>query len=168
MISLIQAEIVENMKWIDDKEMMNMIIIAESTPGVLAVNTATFVGYKIAGIWGSVAATIGVTLPSVIIIGIISLFFDTFKNLKYIAYAFDGIRAGIVIIIFNAIIKLSKKHKKDIFYFSVLILTVILSLFVKLSAIYILLIAMGLGLSYTFISVKSGQNPENKNKDGGA
>ena len=169
MLSLIHAEIVENMKWLDDREMTNMIIIAESTPGVLAVNTATFVGYKIAGVSGALAATIGVILPSVIIISVISLFFDTFKNLKYAAYAFNGIRAGIVILIFNAIIKLSKKHKKNLFYYSVLILSVILSLFIKLSAVYILLTAIVLGLAYSFISIKTGYKPDgkDKNKDGG-
>ena len=171
MISLIHNEVVDNMKWLDEKEMINMIIIAESTPGVLAVNTATFVGYKIAGVLGSAIATLGVTLPSVIIISIISLFFDAFKSLKYVAYAFNGIRAGIVILIYNAVIKLAKKNKKDIFYFAVLIMTVILSLFFNLNAVYILLISIVLGLTYSFISVKLGYKPEDKNssenKDGG-
>lgn len=71
MISLIHAEVVDNMKWMDDKDMINMIVIAETTPGVLAVNTATFVGYKIAGVAGAAFATLGVILPSFIIISII-------------------------------------------------------------------------------------------------
>ena len=160
MISLIHAEVVDNMKWLDDDEMMNMIIVAESTPGVLAVNTATFVGYKIAGVLGAALATIGVVLPSMIIITIISLFFDEFKNLKYVAYAFNGIRAGIVLLIYNAVTKLAKKHKKDMFYYAVLCISVVLSLFVKLKAVYILLIAVVLGVSYSFISIKSGYGLE--------
>lgn len=161
MISLIHAEIVENMKWLDDKEMMNMIVIAETTPGVLAVNTATFVGWKIAGIAGSAAATIGVTMPSVIIIGIISLFFDEFKNLKYAAYAFNGIRAGVVLLIFDAVRKLDKKNEKSLFYFIILGLTVIASFFFKLNVVYILIIAMILGILYTFMFVKEKKNENN-------
>ena len=154
MISLIHAEVVNNMKWLDDDEMINLIVIAESTPGVLAVNTATFVGYKIAGGSGAALATIGVSLPSLIIISVISLFFDEFKNLKYVEYAFNGIRAGVVLLIFNAVLKLNKKNKKDLFYFIVLGLTIIASLFFKLNVIYILIAAMILGIAYTFIFLK--------------
>ena len=154
MISLIQAEVVGNMKWLDDDEMINLIVIAESTPGVLAVNTATFVGYKIAGVTGSILATIGVSLPSLIIISIISLFFDEFKNLKYVEYAFNGIRAGVVLLILNAVLKLDRKNKKDLFYFIALGLTIIASLFFKLDTIYILLAAMILGILYTFIFLR--------------
>ena len=158
MISLIHAEVVENMEWLDDKEMLNMIVIAESTPGVLAVNTATFVGYKIAGIFGSAAATIGVILPSVVIISIISLFFDEFKNLKYAAYAFNGIRAGVVLLILDAVRKLNKKNEKSLFYYIVLCLTITASFFFNLNVIYILISAMILGLLYTFLFAAKNNN----------
>ena len=154
MLSLIHAEVVSNMKWIDDDEMINLIVIAESTPGVLAINTATFVGYKIAGVAGSALATIGVSLPSLIIISIISLFFDEFKNFKYVEYAFNGIRAGVVLLIINAVLKLNKKNKKDLFYFIILGMTIIASLFFNLSVIYILIAAMILGILYTFIFLR--------------
>ena len=166
MISLIHAEVVSNMKWLDDDEMLNLIVIAESTPGVLAVNTATFVGYKIAGVAGSALATIGVTLPSLIVICIISLFFDEFKNLKYVSYAFNGIRAGVVLLIINAVTKLNKKNKKDLFYFIVLSLTIIASLFFNINAIYILLAAMILGILYTFIFLRGKDKKDDiENKD---
>ena len=154
MISLIHAEIVNNTKWLDDEEMINMIVIAESTPGVLAVNTATFVGYKIAGVLGSAAATIGITLPSLLIISIISLFFDEFKNLKYVEYAFNGIRAGVVLLILNAVLKLNKKNKKDLFYFIMLGLTIIAALFFKIGTVYILIAAMVLGILYTYLFLR--------------
>ena len=160
MISLIHAEVVNKMKWLDDEEMIKLIVIAESTPGVLAVNTATFVGYKIGGFWGSTLATVGVTLPSLIIICIISLFFDEFKNLKYVAYAFNGIRAGVVLLIVNAVLKLNKKNKKDIFYFIVLALTIIASLFFNVNVVFILLAAMILGILYTFIFLKDKKKKE--------
>jgi len=165
MISLIHAEVVNKMKWLDDEEMLNLIVIAESTPGVLAINTATFVGYKIAGISGSALATIGVTLPSLLVISIISLFFDEFKNLKYVAYAFNGIRAGVVLLIMNAVSKLNKKNKKDIFYFIVLGLTIIASLFFNINAIYVLIAAMALGLLYTFIFLREKNDDTNDNND---
>ena len=165
MISLIHAEVVNKMKWLDDEEMLNLIVIAESTPGVLAINTATFVGYKIAGISGSALATIGVTLPSLLVISIISLFFDEFKNLKYVAYAFNGIRAGVVLLIMNAVSKLNKKNKKDIFYFIVLGLTIIASLFFNINAIYVLIAAMVLGLLYTFIFLREKNDDTNDNND---
>ena len=154
MISLIHNEVVDNMKWLDDKEMMNMIIIAESTPGVLAINTATFTGYKIAGIAGSAAATIGVALPSLLIIGVISLFFDRFKNLKYVAYAFNGIRAGVVLLILNSVKKLNKKNKKDVFYYIILILTISATVFTSINVIYILLASAALGILYSFVFLK--------------
>ena len=151
MISLIHSEVVDNMRWLDDDEMLNLIIIAESTPGVLSVNTATFVGYKIAGVAGSALATVGVTLPSLIVICAISLFFDEFRNLKYVAYAFNGIRAGVVLLIIHAVLKLNKKNKKDLFYYIVLGLTIAASLFFNVNTVYILAAAMILGLAYTYI-----------------
>ena len=161
MISLIHAEIVGKIKWLDDDEMTNLLVIVQSTPGVLAINTATFVGYKVAGVAGSAVAAVGVTLPSLLIIGAISLVFDEFKNFKYVAYAFNGIRAGVVLLIFNAVLKLNSKNKKDLFYYIVLGLTVIVSLlsqyypqFPKVNAIYILIAAMVLGIFYTFVFLR--------------
>jgi chromate transporter len=162
MISLIRSEVVDNMKWIDDDEMMNLIVIAESTPGVLAINTATFVGYKTAGIFGAAAATAGVTLPSLIIIGVISLFFEQFKNLKYVAYAFEGIRAGVVLLIAKAVLKLNKKNKKNLFYYIILASAIIASVFLNINAIYIILAAAITGIIYSLIlaavtSMKGGK-----------
>ena len=92
MIALLESELVEKKKWIEKDEFVDMIAIAESTPGPIAVNASTYVGYKIAGFMGSLLATIGVCLPSFIIIFLISLFFEKFVALKYVAYAFKGIQ----------------------------------------------------------------------------
>ena len=173
MISLIQSEVVENMKWIDDKDMVNMIVIAQTTPGVLAVNTATFVGYRVAGIAGAACATFGAILPSVIIIGVISLFFDAFKSLKYVAYAFDGIKAGVVLLIANAIITLDKKNPKDIFYYIVLFSAIIVSSAyivnknLKVNIIYILLASAVIGIIYSLVKVKFFADKNKSNKGGG-
>ena len=152
MISLIHNEVVGNMEWLTDDEMNNMIVVAESTPGVLAVNTATFVGYKIAGVLGAACATLGVILPSLIIIGIISLFLDAFKELRFAMYAFEGLRAGVVLLIFDAVLKLSKKRKKDVFYYCVLILTAALSIIFSINPIFLLIGAAIAGVLYSIVA----------------
>ena len=93
MIPLIQSDVVEKKGWINEEEMLDMIAIAESTPGVMAVNSATFVGYRIGGFWGSVCATIGVVIPSFFIILLITLFLDKFRSNPWVDAAFKGIRA---------------------------------------------------------------------------
>jgi len=156
MIPLIHAEIVENKKWITDEEMVDMFAIAESTPGVIAVNTATFVGYKIAGFWGSFFATLGVVLPSFFIIILISLFYQQFSSLKIMGYIFSGIRAGVVILIISAAAKLFKVCKKDAFNFIIIIAVFLLSAFLDINAVYLLLGALIIGIVYN-IYINKGE-----------
>ena len=96
MISLLESELVAKRKWLESDEFLNVVAIAESTPGPVAINAATYVGYKLAGVWGSLSATVAVALPSFSIIFLISLFFDAFLSLKYVAYAFDGIQVCVI------------------------------------------------------------------------
>lgn len=109
MISIIENNCVEQKKWITHDEMMNITVIAESTPGPIAINCATFVGYKIAGLFGAVAATFGVVIPSFVIIFVISTFLDNFLEIPVVANAFMGIKVGVGILIFNAGFKMLKK-----------------------------------------------------------
>ena len=102
MISIIENNCVEQKKWITHDEMMNITVIAESTPGPIAINCATFVGYKIAGLFGAIAATLGVVIPSFVIIFVISTFLDNFLEIHVVANAFMGIKVGVGILIFNA------------------------------------------------------------------
>ena len=108
MISLIDDECVVKKKWITSDELMNVTIIAESTPGPIAINCATYVGYRQAGILGSVISTIGVVLPSFIIIYIISLFFDNILENKIIASAFKGIKIAVSLLVFTAALRMLK------------------------------------------------------------
>ena len=124
MIAVIERELVERKKWIEHDEFMDMIAIAESTPGPLAINSATYAGYRIGGILGSVFATLGVVLPSFTIIFIISLFFDKFLALTWVQYAFKGIQACVAYLILSAGIKMFKKLKKTAFNLIMTILTV--------------------------------------------
>lgn len=152
MIPFIQREIVENKQWITDEEMLDMFAIAESTPGVVAVNTATFVGYRIAGFWGSLVATIGVVLPAFIVISLLSPIILLYQNNLIVAYAFRGIRAGVVVLIFSAARKLFKKSPKDLFSYLIMAVAFCYCLFTSWSTIYVLLIALASGLIVTCVS----------------
>jgi len=143
MVPLIQHEMVNKKKWISDDEMMDMIAIAESTPGPIAVNSATFVGYRINKFWGSFFATLGVILPSFVIILIISLFFENFLEIKAVADAFRGIRAGVTVLILNAGLKFFKKAPKTFIAYGLMALALFLSLFVEFRYLSILLILFG-------------------------
>ena len=112
MISIVEETCVERKKWLTHEEMMNMTVIAESTPGPIAINCATFTGFKLAGFWGAVAATIGMVLPSFVIIFAISSFLDHFLEITVIAHAFRGIKIGVGLLILDAAFSMMKKMKK--------------------------------------------------------
>ena len=112
MIALIENACVEKKQWITHDEMMNITVIAESTPGPIAINCATYVGYKQKGFIGAVAATIGMILPSFCIIFLISLFLDHFLEITWIAHAFLGIKIAVGILILDAAIKMIQKMQK--------------------------------------------------------
>ena len=112
MLALIENACVEQKKWITHEEMMEVTVIAESTPGPIAINCATFVGYRQAGMKGAVAATLGVVLPSFVIIYIISMFLDNFLEIGWVANAFRGIKIAVGILIIHAGVNMLKKMKK--------------------------------------------------------
>ncbi|WP_026504584.1 chromate transporter [Butyrivibrio sp. NC3005] len=121
MISLIEDICVEKKKWISSEEMMNITVMAESTPGPVAINCATYVGYKKRGISGAIFATIGIILPSFIVIYLISLCLDDFLSITYIANAFKGIKLAVGILILDAAIKLIGKMSRGFFQTAVMI-----------------------------------------------
>lgn len=112
MISIIEESCVERKKWISHEEMMNMTVIAESTPGPIAINCATYVGYKLAGFVGATVATFGMVLPSFVVIFVISKFLDNFLEITWIAHAFYGIKIAVGILIFDAAVTMIGKMKK--------------------------------------------------------
>ncbi len=113
MIPLIQRETVENNHWISDDDILEIFAIAESTPGPIAINSATFIGYKVAGFFGAFCATMGVVLPSFVIILIISFFMREFQDIKAVQYAFNGIRAGVLALVLKAWWTMYKKMPKN-------------------------------------------------------
>ncbi len=112
MIALIEDTCVEKKEWISHDEMMNISVIAESTPGPIAINCATYVGYKVKGFTGAVSATTGMILPSFIIIYVISVFLDHFLEISWIAHAFQGIKTAVAILILDAGVRMLKKMQK--------------------------------------------------------
>ena len=144
MIALLENEFVTKRGWLEQEEFLDVAAIAESTPGPIAINSATYIGYKQAGILGSVVATLGMTLPSFCIIYAISLFFDAFLSLTAVACAFRGIQIAVLYLILSAGLRMLKKMEKTPFSWAVLLLTLIgmvtLTLFsVKLSTIVYIL-----------------------------
>lgn len=114
MISVIENNCVESKKWITHDEMMNMTVIAESTPGPIAINCATYVGYKKAGVPGAICSTMGVVLPSFVVIYIISMFLENFLEITLVANAFRGIKIAVGFLIFDAAITMIKKMQKKL------------------------------------------------------
>ncbi|MDE6709234.1 MAG: chromate transporter, partial [Oscillospiraceae bacterium] len=108
MISLIDKECVENKKWITSDELMEITVIAESTPGPIAINLATYAGYKMAGGMGAAVATLGIILPSFLIIWLISTFMENLLSIEAVAKAFKGIRIAVAVLIIKAALKIIK------------------------------------------------------------
>ena len=114
MLPVLQREIVEKRQWATNEELMDYYAIGQCTPGIIAVNTATFIGGKRKGVPGALAATLGVVAPSVIIITIIAAFIRNFRDIEVVQWAFEGIRAAVVALIASAVLKLGKKALVDI------------------------------------------------------
>ena len=156
MIALLENEFVAKKKWIEKDEFLDVAAIAESTPGPIAINAATYIGFKNAGIVGSIIATLGICIPSFVIIYAISLFFDAFLSLTLVAYAFKGIQICVVYLILSAGLKMLKQMKKTEFNIIIILITlicmVVLSLFaVKFSTIFYILISGAFGVVVYFL-----------------
>lgn len=172
MIAIIERELVDKKKWIPHEEFMDLIGIAESTPGPIAINSATYIGYKISGVLGSLFATLGVVLPSFIITFCISLVFDAFLALEWVGYAFRGIQACVCFLILNAGIKMLKHLKRNAFNLiivsAVLISFLAVSLFaVNFSSVFFILIGGTVGIAvylikYYSLKIKSSEKTNDK------
>ena len=139
MVALLEHEFVEEKQWMSREEFLDMVAIAESTPGPVAVNSATYIGYKIGGTAGAAASTAAVSLPSFVVIYIISLFFDRFLSLTVVANAFKGIQVCVVYLILSAGLKMLKQLKKDPFDLCILAA-------VSFSSIYYILLSGAAGV----------------------
>ena len=160
MIAQIKEVVVEQKRWLDEEELMQIITVAESTPGPIAINIATYVGYKKKGVAGSAMATLGVVVPSLIILYIISLFLDAFLQNKYVAYAFTGIKCGVAFLILRAGFGLFQKIEKRVVpcvtFGIVFVLMILFDLLaVSFSSVWFILMGGALGIVlYAVLSPK--------------
>lgn len=155
MIAIIENLCVEQKKWMTHDEMMDIAVIAESTPGPIAINTATHVGYKRAGVAGALTATVGMVLPSFIIIYLISMFLEQFMEITIIANAFQGIKIGVGLLIFDAGLKMmkkmsAKKLSRGLLLFGLVAMLGINLFSVRISSVLLMLTAAVISLAVHF------------------
>ena len=146
MIPLIQREVVEEKKWINESELMDMIAIAESTPGPIAINSATFVGHHVGGFWGAFCATVGVILPSFAIIAAISYVLQQFERLRAVKYAFLGIRAGVLALILKAFWNMARQIPKKAVSCCIAAAAFVLAALLKLNVLIVIVLCDAAGL----------------------
>ena len=152
MLPLIQREVAEKRKWIEESTMLDIVAIAESTPGPIAINTATFVGARAAGFWGSFAATLGTVLPSFIIITCLSFVLEKALEFEPVRFAFNGIRAGVIALIVKALWGMAKQCPKNMFSAIVAVLAFAIVLFTGVNVLYVIIGGALIGLAAAVIS----------------
>ena len=165
MIPIIEDEVTKKRKWISEIEILDILAISESTPGPIAVNTATYVGYKVGGVLGSIFATLGLALPSFVIIFVISFFYKDFMQWKVIEAAFKGLKIGVILLLINAVIKLKNGVKVNllgiilfVIAFSVMIAFSFININFKYLSLCLILLGILVGITLTAL----GKIKENK------
>lgn len=154
MLSVIERETVENHKWLTHADMMSLVVIAESTPGPIAVNAATYVGFKQRGFWGALIATFGLILPSVLIISCLYFVIDALIGNYWFDAVFKGISCCVVVLVLNAFIKLAFSQKQDWYGWTAMVVASILSLFTNFSVVLVLLISAVVGICIYLVKTK--------------
>ena len=167
MIALLENEFVSKKEWIEKDEFLDMVAIAESTPGPIAINAATYIGYKMHGFLGSLTATVAVCIPSFVTIYAISLFFDAFLSFTLVAYAFRGIQVCVIWLILSAGLKMLKQMRRTVFNIlvlsTVILCMVAFSIFsVSFSTIFYILISGGIGLFMYLIGLLCKRKEDDK------
>lgn len=146
MLPMLRKEVVERYGWATDEEMLDYFAIGQSTPGIIAINTATFIGYRKAGVLGAIASTLGMVLPSWIIIIAIAAFFEVFNENVYVVAAFQGIRVVVVVLILNAVIRMGKKSIKNVLHVILFLTAFAVTMFAPISPIYVVVAAGIIGI----------------------
>ncbi len=154
MMPLIQREVVEKHKWITDEEMLDVFAISESTPGPVAINMATFIGYNRLGVLGSFFSTFGVVLPSVIVIVLISGAYEAFRSNMWVDFAFKGVRAAVSVLLINNVIRLSARYKNNKIVLCVALAVFCLLTVFNVKAIYLIMVAIAVGIVMAKFNIK--------------
>lgn len=148
MIALIQDEFVTNQKWLDNEDMLNIIAVAQSVPGVIAVNSSIMVGYKVRKVKGALVCALGVVLPSLISLCIISSFYLQFRDNKYVVGALRGVKAAVVALMCSAILKIARPSVKDVFTGILCAIAFVIAFFTDINAIILILAGGVIGYVY--------------------
>lgn len=154
MLPMLQKEVVEKYGWATEEELMDYYAIGQCTPGIIAVNTATFIGYKRRGILGAIFATAGVVFPSLVIITIIAAFIQNFAHIVYVQRAFAGIRVAVCMLILEAVIKLWKSGIKNIVGVCIFLIAFALTAVLGISPIYLVIAAALFGIFWGRVGAK--------------
>ena len=154
MIPILEREIVDKHGWATSEELMDYYAVGQCTPGVIAVNTATFIGQKLYGTLGGIVATLGVVFPSVLIISVIAGILTNFADIPAVKHAFAGIRVCVCVLIFNTVLKLAKKAIVDWKTFLIFLAVVVLSVFTDLSPVIFVLCAALMGIILKTLEAK--------------
>lgn len=162
MLPMLQKEVVDNKGWATYEELIDYYAIGQCTPGIIAVNVATFVGYKTKGLLGGIFATLGVITPSMIIVGIIAAFLHGFQDYEVVQWAFAGIRAAVVALIISAIWKIAKKSLVDIFAVIIFLAVAALSFFTDVSPTVFVIAAGVCGLVLNLSGVRKAKEEKKK------
>ena len=162
MLPMLQKELVENKGWTTNEELIDYYAIGQCTPGIIAVNVATFVGYKTKGILGGIVATLGMITPSLIIVGIIAAFIGGFQDYEVVQWAFSGIRAAVVALILSAMWKIAKKSLVDIFAVIIFLAVAVLSFFTDLSPVVFVVTAGICGLVLNCTGIRKAKEEKKK------
>lgn len=141
MIPMLEKELVEKNHWVSEEELLDYYAVGQCTPGIIAVNTATFVGHKVAGFWGGIFATLGVVFPSLVIITVIAAVLTNFADIPAVKSAFAAVRVCVCVLIFNAVLKLWKKAVTDKGTLTIFILVFVMSVFLDMSPIFFVLVS---------------------------
>lgn len=147
MIPILEREFVTERGWITSEDMLNYVAIGQSTPGIIAVNMATFIGYRRRKFWGSLAATLGVITPSIIIISIIAAFLSNFSEYIYVQKALSGINIAVAVILVSAVWDLGKKSVIDIIGLILAVIAFITVVVFKINSIFVILFALIVGIA---------------------
>lgn len=151
MLPMMERELIDNHGWVKNEELLDYYAVSQCTPGVIAVNTATFVGTKIKGTAGAAAATVGVVFPSLIIISVIAAVLNNFSDIPAVKHAFTGIRACVCVLILNSVKKLWKSAVKDKFTVTVFAVSLALSFLLGVSPIIIVLAGSAAGIAFRYL-----------------
>ena len=154
MLPILQREVVETKRWATEDEIVDYFAIGQCTPGIIAVNTATFVGQKRKGISGGIVATLGVVFPSLIIITILAGLINNFSDVAWVQNAFAGIQVCVCVLIFNAVLKLLKKSVVDTWTGAIFVLVLLGGVFLNISPVWFILVAAVLGILLKNLEVK--------------